>query len=163
LIGLAGIFLIVGPLAIFGGTGSFAGIAATILTAFSYACGTVYGRRAAAIDSAVLACGQQAFGGLVAAVISSLGETHSVWSQSAGVWFLLTIVGVFCSAVPTLLYLRLLARTTSVVASLVAYLQPVWAMLLGWAVLGERISVAALFGTGLVFIATAVTTERPFR
>ena len=56
------------------------------------------------------------------------------------------IVGVVCSAVPTALYLRLLARAASVPAALVAYLQPVWATLLGWAILGEQVRAVGVAG-----------------
>lgn len=163
LMGLFGIALIIGPLAVFGGRGSLIGIGAMLFTAFSYASGTIYGRHIAATDSAVLACGQQACGALIAAAISLLTESFTIWNQPARIWLLLTIVGVLCSAVPTVLYLRLLSRTTAVPAALVAYLQPVWAMLLGWLVIGEQISSLALIGTALVFVAVTVSTRRQAR
>lgn len=160
LIGLLGIFLIIGPLAIFASRGSLIGIGAMLLTAFSYACGTVYGRWIAVTDFAILACGQQACGALVATAICLLTESLTIGSQPASIWLLMMIVGVFCSAMPTVLYLRLLARTASISAALVAYLQPVWATLLGWAVLSEQISIAALLGTGLVFVSILVTNRQ---
>jgi drug/metabolite transporter (DMT)-like permease len=163
--GLTGILLIVGPVAVFGGRGSLLGIAAMLLAALAYACGTVYGRHIASSNPAALACGQQACGALIAAIISLLFEPQTEWSQPATVWLLLAIVGVICSALPTALYLRLLARAPSVPAALVAYLQPVWATLLGWAVLGEQIRVVALLGTGVVVVGIVVTTHdfRRFR
>ncbi|HEY1430382.1 MAG TPA: DMT family transporter [Stellaceae bacterium] len=158
--GLAGILLIVGPVAVFGGRGSLLGIAAMLLTALSYACGTVYGRQVASTNPAALACGQQACGAIIATVISFLFEPLAEWSQPATVWLLLAIVGVICSAVPTALYLRLLARAPSVPAALVAYLQPVWATLLGWGILGEQVRAVALLGTGIVVIGMIVTTRK---
>ena len=131
-----------------------------LLTAFSYACGTLYGRRVASTDPAALACGQQAFGAFIAAVISFTTESPTIGGQPARIWLLFTIVGVLCSAVPTVLYLRLLARTASVRVSVIAYLQPVWATLLGWAVLGEHLGAEPLLGTGLVFIGIVVSTRR---
>jgi len=160
LIGLFGIFLIIGPLAISPGQGSLIGIGAMLLTALSYACGTVYGRRVAARDFTVLACGQQACGALVAIAISVLTESPTIENQPVSIWLLLVIVGVFCSAMPTALYLRLLAQTASISAALVAYLQPVWATLLGWVVLREQICIAALFGTGLVFVSIFVVNRQ---
>jgi drug/metabolite transporter (DMT)-like permease len=158
--GLIGILLIVGPVAVFGGRGSLLGIAAMLLTALSYACGTVYGRHIASTNPAALACGQQACGAIFAAIISLLLEPRAEWSQPATVWLLLAIVGVICSAVPTALYLGLLARAASVPAALVAYLQPVWAILLGWAVLGEQVSEVALLGTGIVVVGIVITTRK---
>jgi drug/metabolite transporter (DMT)-like permease len=158
--GLAGILLIVGPVAVYGSHGSLLGITAMLLTALSYACGTVYGRHITSTNPAALACGQQACGAIVAAIISLLFEPRAEWSQPATVWLLLAIVGVICSAVPTALYLRLLARAASVPAALVAYLQPVWATLLGWAILGEQVRAIALLGTGIVVIGIVVTTRK---
>jgi len=158
--GLTGILLIVGPVAVFGSRGSLLGITAMLLTALSYACGTVYGRHIASTNPAALACGQQACGAIVAVILSLLFESRAEWSQPATVWLLLAIVGVICSAVPTALYLRLLARAPSVPAALVAYLQPVWATLLGWAILGEQVRAVAWLGTGIVVVGIVVTTRR---
>src|ERR1700730_841673 len=158
--GLTGILLIVGPVAVFGGRGSLLGIAAMLLTALSFACGTVYGRHIASTNPAALACGQQACGAIIAAIISLLFEPRAEWSQPAAVWLLLAIVGVVCSALPTALYLRLLARAPSVPSALVAYLQPVWATLLGWAILGEQVRAVALLGTGIVVVGIVVTTRK---
>jgi drug/metabolite transporter (DMT)-like permease len=159
--GLTGILLIVGPIAVFGGRGSLLGITAMLLTALSFACGTVYGRHIAPANPAVLACGQQACGAVFAAVISLLFEPPAEWGQPPAVWLLLAVVGVVCSAVPTALYLHLLARTASVPAALVAYLQPVWATLLGWAILGEQVSALAVLGTGIVVVGIVITTHKP--
>jgi drug/metabolite transporter (DMT)-like permease len=158
--GLTGILLIVGPVAVFGGRGSLVGITAMLLTALAYACGTVYGHHVASSNPAALACGQQACGAVVAAVISLLFEPAATWNQPITVWLLLAVVGVVCSAVPTALYLRLLARAASVPAALVAYLQPVWATMLGSAVLGEPIRAVALLGTAIVVAGIALTTRR---
>jgi drug/metabolite transporter (DMT)-like permease len=158
--GLTGILLIVGPIGVFGGRGSLLGIAAMLLSALCLACGTIYGRHIASTNPATLACGQQACGAAVAVVISLLFEPRGEWSQPASVWLLLAIVGVVCSAVPTALYLRLLARTASVPAALVAYLQPVWATLLGWAILGEQVRAVAWLGTGIVVVGVVITTRK---
>jgi len=107
-----------------------------------------------------LACGQHACGAVVAATISLLIEPLAEWSQPALICLLLTIVGVVCSALPTALYLRLLAHAASVPAALVAYLQPIWATLLGWAVLGEQIRTVALLGTAIVVVGIVVATRK---
>ncbi len=158
--GLTGILLIVGPVAVFGGNGTVLGITAMLLTALSYACGTIYGHYVASNNPAALACGQQACGAVVAVVISLLVEPGATWNQPITVWLLLAVVGVVCSAVPTALYLGLLARAASVPAALVAYLQPVWATMLGWAILGEQIRAVAWLGTAIVIVGIVLTTRR---
>jgi len=159
-IGLMGILLIVGPIGVLGGRGSLLGITAMLLSALSYAIGTIYGRHIASTNPAALACGQQACGAAVALLISLLFEPRGEWSQPASVWLLLVIVGVICSAIPTALYLRLLARAPSVPAALVAYLQPVWATLLGWGVLGEQVRAVAVLGTGIVVVGIVISTRK---
>jgi DME family drug/metabolite transporter len=101
---------------------------------------------------------------VVAAGISLMTEPATIGAQSLHVWSLLLIMGVLCSAVPTLLYLRMLGRTTSGVAALVAYLQPVWAALLGWLVLGEHLGTGGWLGASLVLVGVAISTHfRPAR
>jgi drug/metabolite transporter (DMT)-like permease len=165
LVGFCGIVLIVGPPAALGGRGSLVGVAAMLLIALCFACGTVYGRLVvASADPTWLACGQQICGAVIGGAISLLTESpERLWPQPSRVWLWLAIVGVLCSALPTALYLRLLTRAASVPSALVAYLQPVWATLLGWAVLGERISAAALFGVGLVVAGIILVTTRGWR
>jgi len=158
--GLAGILLIVGPVAVFGGRGvaggrysdASDGAVIRLRNRLRPSCRTS--------NPAALACGQQACGAVVAAVISLLCEPVATWNQPIAVWLLLAVVGVICSAVPTALYLRLLARAASLPAALVAYLQPVWATILGWAVLGEPIRAVALLGTAIVVAGIALTTRR---
>ena len=163
LIGVAGILLIAGPVAVWGAAGSSIGIAAILLTALCLAVGTVYGRHVKAADATMLACGQQAFGAVVACVISCSIEPPALWSQPLSSWLLFVPLGILCSAAPTALYLRLLARTPSTPSALVTYLQPVWATLLGWGVLAEQPGPAALAGVGLVIAGIALTTAPPFQ
>jgi drug/metabolite transporter (DMT)-like permease len=155
--GLAGVALIVGRVLAIAEPDIMVGVAAMLVTAFSFACGTIYARHAAIERPALVACGQQAFGAVVATAAAFGTETSDVMAQPPLIWLLLAVIGIVCSAVPTALYLQLLARTSTVPAALVAYLQPVWATLVGWAVLGERIGPRALIGIALVFAGVFVT------
>ena len=134
---------------------------AMLLTAVSYACGTLYGRRLGARDAVFIACGQQAVGAVVAGIICLFSETPNFAAQSTRTWLLLITVGVLCSALPTALYLRLLPRTTAVAAASIAFLQPVWAMALGWTVLEEQIGRTALFGAALIVLSILLISRPP--
>jgi drug/metabolite transporter (DMT)-like permease len=162
LTGLIGVFFVVGPLAVLGSQGSVVGIIAMLVTAFSYACGTLYGHRLVASDAVFIACGQQAVGAVVASIISVMGEAPELITQPIRTWLLLIIIGVLCSALPTALYLRLLTRTTSVAAASIAFLQPIWAMVLGWVALSEQIGGSALLGAVLIVLGILLTI-RPVR
>jgi drug/metabolite transporter (DMT)-like permease len=161
--GMTGIVLIVGPLAAAGRRELLIGVAAMLLTTLLYAYGTVYARSIATKDPTTLACGQQAFGALVATMISIAIEAPALSAQPMQIWVYFAILGVVCSAVPTVLYLGLLARTTSVKSSLVAYLQPVWATLFGLVILGERVRPLALFGAALVIVGISVGSRHRSR
>jgi drug/metabolite transporter (DMT)-like permease len=91
-----------------------------------------------------------------------LNESPELVAQPIRTWLLLAIIGVLCSALPTALYLRLLPRTTAVAAASIAFLQPLWAMLLGWAVLAEQIDAGALVGAVLIILGILLTS-RPVR
>ena len=159
LAGFIGVFLVIGPLAVLGGPGAMVGIIAMLVTAFSYACGTLYGRRLVATDVVLIACGQQAVGAVVASIIGAMNEFAELITQPFRTWLLLLIIGVLCSALPTALYLRLLTRTTSVAAASIAFLQPVWAMVLGWVVLAEQIGDRALLGAVLIVLGVLLTSR----
>jgi drug/metabolite transporter (DMT)-like permease len=147
---------------VLGSRGSVVGIIAMLVTAFSYACGTLYGRRLVASDAVFIACGQQAIGAVVASIIGVMSESTELVTQPIRTWLLLIMIGVLCSALPTALYLRLLTRTTSVAAASIAFLQPVWAMMLGWVVLAEQIGARALLGAVLIVLGI-VLISRPAR
>jgi drug/metabolite transporter (DMT)-like permease len=162
LTGFIGVFFVVGPLAVLGSRGSMIGVIAMLVTAFSYACGTLYGRRLLATDPVLIACGQQAVGAVIASIIGIMSESAELLTQPLRTWLLLIIIGVLCSALPTALYLRLLTRTTSVAAASIAFLQPLWAMVLGWVVLAEQIGGRALLGAVLIVFGILLTL-RPVR
>jgi len=161
LIGFIGAFLVIGPFSVLGGRGSLVGTMAMLVTAVSYACGTLYGRRLVASDAVFIACGQQAVGAVIAWIVCLFSETPNFIAQPTRTWLLLIIVGVLCSALPTALYLRLLPRTTSIAAASIAFLQPVWAMALGWAVLGEQIGAGELLGAALIVFGIFMLSRPP--
>jgi drug/metabolite transporter (DMT)-like permease len=156
--GFGGVSLVIGSSMTGGGGGTAIGISAMLLTALCYACGTIYGRSMRTENPCAIACGQQTCGALVAACLSLAFEAPGSWSQPVEVWIELAAIGILCSALPTALYLRLLTSTSSVSASLVAYLQPTWAMWLGWAVLGERVAAMGIVGTCVILAGVMVTT-----
>ena len=161
LTGLGGIVLVIGPLALLGSHGSLVGVAAMLLTALLWACGLVYARGVAHANPVALACGQQACGAVVAAAISFLFEPAAAFGNAVGVWPYLVALGVLCSAVPTALMLRMVRRTPSVSTAMIAYLQPVWASLLGVLVLLEPIHPRGLLGTAMIIVGVMIATRRP--
>jgi len=65
------------------------------------------------------------------------------------------------SGVALILYYWLLSQLHAAQAALVTYLVPVTALLWGWIVLGERISLAAIPGLALILAGIALVNRRP--
>jgi drug/metabolite transporter (DMT)-like permease len=160
-IGFFGVVLIIGvdPGALDGD--HLAGQLAMIAVAASYAAGTVYARRIGPQDAPRLAQRQQLVAGSVALVAAVLFER--AWEVRPEPIALAAIVGlaIWASAIPIWLYFRMLAHTRAVTVSLVAYLVPAVAVILGAALLGEELDPRAAVGLLIVLAGVYVTTRKP--
>jgi drug/metabolite transporter (DMT)-like permease len=65
-------------------------------------------------------------------------------------WTALLALGTFSTALAYVLFFRILASAGSTNIALVTLLVPVSAILLGWLILGEILSLNHLFGMGLI-------------
>jgi len=68
----------------------------------------------------------------------------------------LALFALLCSAVAYLIYYKLIAELGPTKALTVTFLIPVFGMLWGWILLGERISLAMIGGAALVLAGTAL-------
>ena len=160
LVGFAGIAVIAGPGAAEGGAGG-AGALLMLLVALSYAAGTVYVRatRPGAADE--LAFGQQIAGGIAATLIAFAVEPGGPPPAAGpGPWAAVAALAVFGSAIPLTLFLALAQRARATDASMVGYLQPVCATLLGALLLGEWAEPRVLAGGAVVLAGVWLATRR---
>lgn len=154
LAGLAGVAVLIGARF----DGSLWGQLACLGAALSYAFAGIYGRRFKALQVAPVqaAAGQLTASTMLILPIMLIAEPHwtppsvTTWSALAGLALLSTAVGY-------VLYFRILAAAGATNLLLVTFLIPVTAVLLGVAVLGERIEARhfagmALIGAGLAAI-----------
>jgi drug/metabolite transporter (DMT)-like permease len=142
-IGLAGVAALAGPDAAAGlGAGSGAGQAACVAAAFCYACGAIIARAMPATEplSATAAARLAAAAMLLPFGLAGL---PAAWPGTAPV-AALAALGVVQTGLAQ--YLRFIAikRAGPVFVSVVAYLIPLWAALLGVALLGETLTVRAV-------------------
>jgi drug/metabolite transporter (DMT)-like permease len=158
-LGLLGIGLILGPQALGGGVDAGAALM-MLATAFSYASGTVYVRWARPAVPEHLVLGQQVVATLVAGPAALLVNGAGVLVQPAEIWLVLVLLGVLCSAVPLSLYITLLGRAPAAKASMVSYLQPVFAALVAAVWLEEWPPPAVLLGGAVVLAGVWLTTRR---
>ncbi|MFZ5781636.1 MAG: DMT family transporter [Pseudomonadota bacterium] len=158
--GLTGVAVLVGPQA-WRGLGAPWGEAACLGAALSYACAGVYGRRfrSLGIAPAEAAAGQLAASTML--ILPIMLVVDRPWTLPAApspvAWGALAALALLSTALAYLLYFRILAAAGATNLLLVTFLIPVTAILLGWAVLGERLAPnqaagMALVGCGLVLM-----------
>jgi drug/metabolite transporter (DMT)-like permease len=160
LAGVGGVALLVGVGPVPPTTSVVWAIAASLLAAACYAVAAAYlKRRPRAPAPAAVATGSQ-----LAATVALLPLVPvlpaAAW-PSRGEWLAVAMLGVLCTAIPYLLYFRLIADVGATRALTVTFLIPVFGMLWGAVFLGETITATMAAGCGLVLLGTALIFTRP--
>ncbi|MGB5411883.1 MAG: DMT family transporter, partial [Woeseiaceae bacterium] len=156
-IGIIGIYLLVGDK--LGAPSSGAGLAAfaAIGASFLYGIGGNYARtRVAHVSSMTVAAGTQ-----VASALLLLPVAIMAWpdqSPSLRAWAAVAFLGVLSTGLAYILYFRLIANVGPTNAITVTYLIPVFAMILGAVVIDEAITAPMLMGCAVILIGTALAT-----
>jgi drug/metabolite transporter (DMT)-like permease len=162
-VGLGGLYLLVGSDAVSGGGGAEpVGSIVLILGSLAWAAGSIYSRYGAHPQSAALTTGMQMLGGSVGLMLLSLvsGEIHefrpsAVSNASAVGWLYLVTFG---SLVGFTAYIYLLRVTTPAKAATYAYVNPLVAVFLGWAIAGEPITMRTLIAAAVILAGVAMIT-----
>jgi len=162
-LGLVGLALLVGPEAFTGG-GSVdpRGAGILMLGALSWAVGSLYIQHAPKPSSPNRGSGTQmcAGGACLLLVALATGEgsqldlAHASARSLAGFAYLVT----FGSLIGFTAYLYLLAHTTAAKAATYAYVNPVVAVLLGWAFANEPITSRTLVAAAVILAGVAIIT-----
>jgi len=162
-LGLAGLALLVGPDALRGGARSNAiGALVLVLASLSWAAGSLYTKLAPKATSRTMATvTQMLLGGLAlfaAAVVAGeparLDLAHASSSSLIAFLYLLT----FGSLIGFTAYVYLLAHTTAAKASTYAYVNPVVAVLLGWAIGHEPVTSRTVLAAAVILGGVAIIT-----
>jgi drug/metabolite transporter (DMT)-like permease len=166
LLGFIGIIVLVGPGSIRGdGEISITGALVLILGSLSWAIGSFFSRDAQLPESGLLTTGMEMLGGgillIVVGVLSkelSGFDIHAVSRASTvGLLYLIT----FGSLIGFTSYIWLLDKVSPARLGTYAYVNPIVAVLLGWAVAGERLSLRTGAAAAIVICAVAlITTAR---
>lgn len=159
LMGFCGIALVLGPDVLAASTGSVLGFAAMFGCACSYAAGATYGRLARPPDPAATAAGQQVVSILVSAVLAALSGQGLEPPADVATAGAVAALGTVATALPMVLYWRLLARAPAATAGFVDYLIPLWTTVFAVTLLGEHPRPTALAGGALVLAGIAVSSR----
>jgi drug/metabolite transporter (DMT)-like permease len=170
-LGLVGLAWLVGPDTLMGG-GRVDGLGALVLAlaSLSWAIGSIYSRHSPAPSSPLLAIGMQQFAGGVALVIfgvlaGDLGRLDLAGVSTRSTLALIYLI-IFGSIIGYSAYMWLLRVSTPARVSTYAYVNPVVAVLLGWALAGEALTArvgvaAAVIVAGVALITLARRPARP--
>jgi drug/metabolite transporter (DMT)-like permease len=90
--------------------------------------------------------------GLILIGVSLIIEDSSTWVFNNVAIYSILYLAVFGSLFTFTIYYWLLKRMNVVILSLSAFITPIVALLLGWIILSEKLSVQALVGSSLVLI-----------
>lgn len=139
------------------------GTIAVIVSAFSWATGSIYGLRSPVPRSSIQTAGMQMFsGGLVLLFVSLVaGEwsNFSVAEVSANSWFGLAYLTVFGSLIAFTAYSWLLKNAQPAMVATYAYVNPIIAVFLGWLIAGETFTGQMLVGAGVIVGSVVLITS----
>jgi len=141
------------------------GAVVVVLGSFLWALGSVYSRHAATPPSPFLSTAMQMLGGGVALLLVSvlLGEP---WAFEASTVSLRSVLGllyltVFGSIIAFSAYIWLLQHSTPTRVSTYAYVNPVIAVVLGWALAGEALTARVGVAAAIIVSGVALITLAP--
>ena len=152
-VGSCGLIIVLGPSALLGLGRAPLGEAVTLIAPLSYALGTVLLKRRPPMNPLRLTAGMFLVGQLVmlpAVLIERPGYRelgHLLDPGTAGLLLALAVAG---TAAPAFLNYLLIVRSGALGASLVMFIMPVFALILGTATLGEIVHINVV--VGLIFI-----------
>lgn len=166
LLGFIGIIVLVGPGNV-GGQGDVRPLGALVLIlgSLSWAIGSFWSRDAELPESALLTTGMEMLGGgallifvgVLSGELSHLDIHHVSRASAVGLAYLIT----FGSLLGFTSYIWLLDKVSPAHLGTYAYVNPIVAVLLGWAIAGERLSARTGVAAAIVICAVAlITTAR---
>jgi drug/metabolite transporter (DMT)-like permease len=165
-LGLAGLFFLIGPDSIMGsGRVDLAGVLVVMFGSLSWALGSIYSRHAKLPRSPFLATAMQMLAGGVALTIAGVlhGELASLdvaqfTLRSLAGWAYLIVFG---SIVAFTAYAWLLRVSTPARVSTYAYVNPIVAVLLGWALASEPLTTRMIVAAAVIVSGVALITLAP--
>lgn len=161
LLGFGGILLLIGPGLDTTGSVNVLGVLAVTAGTLGWASGSIYSKHAALPEPQLLATGMEMLcGGAMLVVLSfAVGEpgTFHIGDVSARSWLAFFYLTIFGSLVAFSAYVWLLRVVRPALVSTYAYVNPLVAVALGWALAGEALSArmglaAAVILAGVVLI-----------
>lgn len=146
--GFAGVWLLLGedvaPARDTGASSILLRQVAILAGAMCYGLTIIIARRRPEQDPMLSSAVVLGFSALIMAVPAAMALDIEMWSASgAGPVLALAVLGLLCTGYATVVYFQLIRRAGATFLSLINYLIPVWAVLVGTLALGERLPAVA--------------------
>jgi drug/metabolite transporter (DMT)-like permease len=165
LAGFAGVVLLINPGANDAARIVPAGAGILVVAVVSWACGTVFSRHVHGAPSPLMGAGASMLMGSLSlfGLATLLGETAHVDLGAVSLQSLaaLSYLVVFGSVLAFTAYFWLIKNTTPAKAMTYAYVNPVLALLLGWAVEGEPVTARVVLAASVILAGVLVVTALP--
>lgn len=162
-LGFVAVVVVVGPDALQGAGAEVATQIAVLGAAISYALAGVFGRRFSrlGVDPLEAATGQVTAGALMLIPFALfVDRPWGLTMPSAEIWAAVLGLGLLSTALAYVIYFRILARAGATNLLLVTFLVPVSAIVLGAAILGERLAAHEIAGTAVIVLGLAAIDGR---
>jgi drug/metabolite transporter (DMT)-like permease len=163
LLGLGGVGLLMGSSALTSAPGMFLGSLAVVIGALSWSAGVVYSRRSHLSGHPLLLSALSLLAGsfqlLLVGTIAGEYRGFSFGSVSLRSWLSLAYLIVFGSVVAFTAYNWLLEHYSPTLVATHTYINPIVAVLLGWIVAGEAVTLNVLLAAAMV-IAAVMLVDR---
>ena len=165
-VGFSGVILMVGPEALGGLGADFFSHLCALGAALSYGFASVFGRRfrELKVDPVMVATGQVTMSSLVLWPIALwIDGPQDILGLSFNAAASMFGLAVLCTSFAYILYFRILERAGATNISLVTFLVPISAIILGVLVLGESIFIKEIIGMALIGLGLAIIDGRLFQ
>ena len=163
IVGFSGVILMVGADALGGLGADFWAQLCALGAAFSYGFASVFGRRfrELRVDPVMVATGQVTMSSLVLWPIALwIDGPQDIANMSLNAALSMFGLAVLCTSFAYILYFRILERAGATNISLVTFLVPISAIILGVLVLGEQIFIKEIIGMTLIGVGLAIIDGR---
>lgn len=159
--GVAGTAVMIGPGVLSGLGGPLWAKLALIGGAISYGLAFIYGRRFRGVPPTIVATGQLTASSIIMIpLVFALYGPDNLTGFSCEIWSAVLGLAVLSTAFAYLIYFRILATAGATNASLVTFLNPVSAILLGSLFLGERLAPSEIAGIVLIAVGLIIIDGR---
>lgn len=157
IVGFAGVVVLIGPAALKGLGTSLWRELAVVGAAMSYAVSLIIVRRLPALPATALAAVVMAVAAAEMTPLAFLFEDPWRVSPSGPSALATLYIAIFSSAVPSILYFRLVAAQGATFTSFINYLIPLMGVFLGWAFLDEAVTPQAMIALACILGGVALT------